>query len=813
MKYKIMIIALIIGILPCILISATLSVKQDGSGDYNSIQAALDAAHPGDVILVYPGRYFEHIVITTNNISLMSMEGDTGDPSYIETTIVDGDNAGICIASRAQNATIRGFSITNGFSTGGGAGVLIRNETHLINCDIYNNTARIGAGINIRTAKSSFSGVTVRNNYSFLQGGGFYIFGHNQYYPLEFDPDNRCSIYDNRAGAGQDIFTREASINLDMPLHTFSVQNPTEYYVKYLHRNIVDSIYHINFDILNAHHQEIDSDLYVSTDGDDANDGLSPETALKTIHEAIYRTASNSENQNSVFIMPGEYSNSTNGQKQPIALKSWVKVQGSGIGVTTFISEPHPIPRNIANAVFSASAEPHIFIDGMSITAQGYIDNHCAAICAADCRNTNVHFSNLHIYDLPTTIPQDTPSIAYAVAIGASSESESIIENVIIENFEAGDYIILEMVKSKDPDGQPSAFRGQIKNCIFRNATNNDCDTDVWGSPIINIRIDRELLIENCQFSNLIMHDDDAMVIQVSGTQYPQQQNHLTLKNCLISNNVSAGGDQFFGGILKFGTQNNPRIDIINCTFVGNQSDTYSLRVNGVVNITNTIFDNDSTYQIMVGTNDNPNEYTHLTLDHCMIKDGIDGIRPYLVPRNTIDYRDTNIELDPMFVGGDDQDDPLRYSLSEYSPCIDSGTPDIEGLNLPPYDLAGNRRVWNGRIDMGCFEYGSEPWVSNEDELSPVLDHLILHQNYPNPFNPETTISFEIKEAGQVSLRVYNMRGQLVRTVADETMPSGLHSRIWDGLDDRGCAVASGIYLYRISSGKQSISKKMIMMK
>ena len=73
-----------------------------------------------------------------------------------------------------------------------------------------------------------------------------------------------------------------------------------------------------------------------------------------------------------------------------------------------------------------------------------------------------------------------------------------------------------------------------------------------------------------------------------------------------------------------------------------------------------------------------------------------------------------------------------------------------------------------------------------------------LTGNRPNPFNPRTTISFAVPVAGQVSLRVMDVRGQLVRTLIDESIAAGRHARIWDGADSRGRPVASGVYLYRL---------------
>lgn len=102
--------------------------------------------------------------------------------------------------------------------------------------------------------------------------------------------------------------------------------------------------------------------------------------------------------------------------------------------------------------------------------------------------------------------------------------------------------------------------------------------------------------------------------------------------------------------------------------------------------------------------------------------------------------------------------------------------------------------------------------VSNDDqEVESVVQNSIT--NYPNPFNPETTISYNLKEAGQVVLDVYNIRGQRVASLVNEQQTAGNHTIVWNGKDINNQSVASGVYLYKIRSGKFSATKKMILMK
>ncbi|MDP2172832.1 MAG: FlgD immunoglobulin-like domain containing protein [Candidatus Cloacimonadaceae bacterium] len=101
---------------------------------------------------------------------------------------------------------------------------------------------------------------------------------------------------------------------------------------------------------------------------------------------------------------------------------------------------------------------------------------------------------------------------------------------------------------------------------------------------------------------------------------------------------------------------------------------------------------------------------------------------------------------------------------------------------------------------------------SNEDDGIPAISNMLL-QNYPNPFNPETTISFDMPASGNANLSIYNVKGQLVRTLVNETRPFGRNSVVWNGKDKSGNAVSSGIYFYRLSANGRSERKKMMLMK
>jgi hypothetical protein len=88
-----------------------------------------------------------------------------------------------------------------------------------------------------------------------------------------------------------------------------------------------------------------------------------------------------------------------------------------------------------------------------------------------------------------------------------------------------------------------------------------------------------------------------------------------------------------------------------------------------------------------------------------------------------------------------------------------------------------------------------------------------LAQNYPNPFNPSTTIKYSVKDNAHVSLKIYNVAGQLVRTLVDSDMKAGAYQETWKGLSNSGTPVSSGVYFYKMVTKDFSMTKKMVLLK
>ncbi len=561
----------------------------------------------------------------------------------------------------------------------------------------------------------------------------------------------------------------------------FTVANPNSYYAAPY--RAYGNEFQLLIDVQRAHHQELNSDLYVSPTGDDSNDGLSPATALKTIRTAVYRVASDSLNQKTVHILPGTYSRTANQQVFPIPLKNWVKVQGAGIGITQIVGEMDPTFANVqynALKVFTSFYQTHAGLENLSITSAGS-NNSCAIWGHME---KSLHLKDLRMYDLYPDL---------CAVIHVTTPVNTVWDNVIVES--------IVTVRNGLVACQ-GGMTGIIKNSIFRNAVNAFESDEVWGYPLIMISAGESITVENSIFTNLIMTDDDSQALSFGGVSNPTYQQFYTFRNCLFSD-ISCNER----GVLIVGHAY-PEMNISNCTFAGHTGNGEALMVNGNVTISNCIFFNERSVEIAINPMDGIGIPTTLTLNNNLIRNGYSDIWQGM--GSTIHYNDTNITGNPLFHGGA-ANSPF-YSLSANSPCIDAGTPDTSGLSLLPYDLAGNMRIWNNVIDMGCYEYGAPP-VGNDDPTAPQLAEGIYATNYPNPFNPETTISFFLPEAGVTELCIYNLKGQIIRRLINAPLSVGTHRLVWDGKDERNTPVASGMYLYRLQSGKHKFSGKMVLAK
>ena len=350
--------------------------------DYATIQEGIDAAVVGDTVLVQPGTYFENINYNGKNITVGSLFLTTADTSFISQTLIDGNQNGSVVTFESgedSTTVLTGFTIQNGaeedgagiylygsspilhdlvvtnnhtigdYSRGGGiynysylkfsspiiynciindnssyngGGIYCYYSTiHLSNIIISDNNAVNGGGCSYMSSRIYFQNVTIRYNNASNKGGGIHSFDSSFF----FSETNKSNIYlNNMEGErsyGRDVYIEDFTMS-SIIVDTFTVINPTDYYAS--------PIDYYQFDIQHGYLDSlINSDLFVATDGDNLNSGLSQTEPLKTIDYALSKIYADSIDQNTIHLAPGLYSDSTNGETFPIRWSNYVNLQGS----------------------------------------------------------------------------------------------------------------------------------------------------------------------------------------------------------------------------------------------------------------------------------------------------------------------------------------------------------------------------------------------------------------------------------------------------------------------------------------------------
>lgn len=180
-----------------------------------------------------------------------------------------------------------------------------------------------------------------------------------------------------------------------------------------------------------------------------------------------------------------------------------------------------------------------------------------------------------------------------------------------------------------------------------------------------------------------------------------------------------------------------------------------------------------------------------------------------------INGKGVNNEDDSISIQGVFGWEPLEHMVH------DNSTYDLTEVSAEGFWNQGFIDViaWAGseslvRLDVVklLLDYDCPTDVEEEDFSSPI-GGFYLSQNHPNPFNPETEISFSLSEKAPVSLVVYNIFGQKVRGLISATLPAGSYTVTWDGTDNEGNKLASGVYFCRLCAGENISISKMVLMK
>jgi hypothetical protein len=587
----------------------------------------------------------------------------------------------------------------------------------------------------------------------------------------------------------------DVTIYLDM----FTVMNPTSYFAYFGHFTNPEETYTLTVIPQRAYLTEVNSNLYVSANGSDNNSGLTPQAPLKNAAVAMHRIASDTSSPKEVILLSHSYS-INNQDMFPIAIKSYTTLKSTTGNSVILCPEFAPV---------SANFQINATIDGISFY----------------------------------------PSLQYSIekAIDAYESNGFTIRNSEVSGFELDYFAPIYLWKCEDflmdntyvhdiyGDGTSLLFAsywisGILRNCRFENLINPYSNMQGGTLSTVQIVVKDYLKIENCIFNNVsrALNDGEA-AIYITQSPFIDTNCTINLVNNLF---VNIHGPQYDGNALEIHANfplESLSTTLINNTFANITSDRFAVVGTGNFYYYNNIFSNSTPYDIGVADLTNNGINPVLYMDSNCIEGGIGRV---LYDANTdFTWLDNNIDADPLFQGND-WASSLSYQLSGGSPCIDAGTADTLGLNLPFADLIGNYRIWNNRIDMGCYEYGAPP-VGNDDPELPIPANGIQLSLYPNPVYAngskgsysfiEFTLPKKAKEPPVVE--VFNLKGQKVRSLSlsqsfnDMVRKAGLskdvntggefYSTVFDCKDMCSRPLASGIYLVRVKADGKQTSVKM----
>lgn len=279
-----------------------------------------------------------------------------------------------------------------------------------------------------------------------------------------------------------------------------------------------------------------------------------------------------------------------------------------------------------------------------------------------------------------------------------------------------------------------------------------------------------EIRFTNCTFTRIAKH-----VLRFDNpTVAPGQFDKLFVENCTFA---QTGGRGIYATLMNDPLVTPAEVFVNHCTFYGIQDD--ALKINNGLNtvVKNSIF---NTISDKVLDADSAAVYSTATISFCDTLQ-TDGFGEFLTLTTSNIYAE-----DPEF------NDPANFDfhISSFFASIAIGD-DGTVIGDPRWSVPTGIEVTDSNL----------PTKFN------------LNQNYPNPFNPTTRISYALPKDAQVKLMVFNVLGQKVKTLIDEQQGAGYKVVHWDGRDENGIAVVSGVYLFRIEAGEFSATKKMLMLK
>lgn len=279
---------------------------------------------------------------------------------------------------------------------------------------------------------------------------------------------------------------------------------------------------------------------------------------------------------------------------------------------------------------------------------------------------------------------------------------------------------------------------------------------------------------------------------------------HVPVCSHVISNNLVYGNlGYFFGG----GVSNNNSSPVwVNNTIVFNSCMSYGggFYCKDSINplVYNTIIWGN---QAAVGTQVYLwDSFAQASFYHCDVQEGWEGFAGAGSGGAYIGEYINNIDADPMF----ENIGLSIFSLTETSPCINTGIPDTTGLLIPETDLAGSPRFIGQNIDIGAYEYQFPIGIQEQANFNDA----VFYAPFPNPATENVTFSFYLLQPAEVMLSICNTSGHMVKTIAPGILDAGRHDFSWQ-IDGEHALMAPGVYTCILSVGTKTFERKVVISK
>ncbi|HGY56905.1 MAG TPA: T9SS type A sorting domain-containing protein [Caldithrix abyssi] len=747
------------------------NITISGAGQNKTI---IDGNQKGSVFYLsnLEGVAIENLTITGGNGTLMRYRMD------MEKVRFGGG-----VFCKNSQLTLRDVSILRNTSQYSGGGIWAENsDINLENADIVeNSTLGYGGGASINGGTVQLAGVKITRNWTDI-GGGYGDAGGIIFYnsTVQFSQDNRCSIYLNNAAKARDISSNKA---IDLILDTFTLLNPTS--------REVGNISNFTFDILHESRYPPPI-LYVSPEGDNENRGDTPGNPLESLTAAVVISNPLLDNPVTIYLGPGIYKSRVHGELFPLLVPDHLRIIGSGIDHTVLDGDSK-------NALLRFREVNDVEVESMTLL------NSRRAIY---CLGGTAKFYNLR---LTNNYAKNFGGALFAV------DSEPYLQNVLIDKndglegtgaiycWDANPILVNVTVVDNNPVGlrgyRHASSKPKIINSIFRNNTvaqivldsydSRDIYTDVATIAYSNIQDSSAGIttVNNCRVIWLEGNmDADPLFVDPDAGDY-------TLSSS--SPCIDAGIDSFnYGGI--------------NINF--EQEDYFGLAPDMGA------FEYVEPVQVYPGDTDNNGLVNAADILPIGIYLGTSG----LARNNTsIEWIPHEAELWPRRAATfADTDGDGLVSLSDINAIIlnwnrthaENGRAyPAETTNIKQY-AENFRQIYNQLDSNDEIELQIRLHIQEVIGIG-VPEKMEVAQNYPNPFNPETKIVYKLPKNENIELTVFNIRGQRVRTLLKKQQWAGTYEARWDGTDDKGQPVSSGIYFYRLTAGGQSQIRRMVLIR